>query len=742
MTEMVQRGAVSEQEAQAIARNRVVVLGMHRSGTSACTAALHSMGAHVGGEDELTGRSAENPVGFFERRDIRKVCDALLAAAAADWWKVAAFKPSLIPEEAAGKQARTLGAILSRLDAKGVWAIKEPRLCLLVPVLRDVLGDAVFVHIVRDPVEVAKSLRHRNGFTMQAGLALWEAYNAAVLRNTAGRPRLVLAYDELVADPAAVLGRLQADLAALGIALDNADAAVIAPELHRQHAAPSEQRALLTEAQARLWEHLRDGGGDAAFAVSNEALRVLREFEEDQAVLIGLKRRNAALETAAKGARVPGDETPDYAAAAKKLVRLEGTLTALAEEGVAKRDAELAESRTALAAAARQNAKLAEANAVLMQQLAQATAMSAYDGRAGAGRFELAMRVIARRDARWRRLLEKRDDLIDRLSRRLDKANADFDRLVRATRKAAEIGPLTRLRARVGSAVRTGDANPPATVHAVLANSEAKRLVARSKEQKTALPDTTRDVGRLPATIGISTRPVGRVAFVTAIAGGYDPVLDPSVVDLSADYVLFTDDPATRSDVWTTRSFDYVDADPTRTARYVKTHPHVYFPDYDRVIWVDANLRIDCLAEDLIPAEEEDADIITWRHPLRDCVYVEAEECILRAKDDELTIREHVKTLRGMGYPENNGLIESSVVAVSLRRSGVAAFLADWWRLIDNGSRRDQISFNPALSLHPAIRVGFLGEKGVEMRTDRRFTYRHHPFYGRRRAAMKGAESR
>ena len=75
----------------------ILVLGMHRSGTSALTGALGLCGAWVGEEPELTGANIENPRGFWERRDARQVCDRLLQTAGAEWWKVTNFDPEGIP---------------------------------------------------------------------------------------------------------------------------------------------------------------------------------------------------------------------------------------------------------------------------------------------------------------------------------------------------------------------------------------------------------------------------------------------------------------------------------------------------------------------------------------------------------------------------------------------------------------------------------------------------------------------
>src|SRR5690606_6956659 len=112
---------------------------------------------------------------------------------------------------------------------------------------------------------------------------------------------------------------------------------------------------------------------------------------------------------------------------------------------------------------------------------------------------------------------------------------------------------------------------------------------------------------------------------------------------------------------------------------------------------------------ELVGPENQGNDIVTWRHPLRDCIYDELTECILRGKDDPESMTRHVESLRQAGYPEKAGLIESSVMVYDHMKPSVQAFLATWWRLIDNGSRRDQLSFNPSLWQHPKVRLGYFG---------------------------------
>ncbi|HMB72541.1 MAG TPA: hypothetical protein VKQ06_03145, partial [Gammaproteobacteria bacterium] len=199
-------------------RNRqIVVLGMHRSGTSALTGALAGMGVHVGDTDELTPTSWENPRGFFERRDARKICDTLLHESGADWWKVSSFNPDNANFESLVAQRAAIRALVEQLNEHGTWALKEPRLCFLLPIFLSALNDPLAIIAIRHPVESARSLRRRNGFPIQAGLALWEAYTTALLRTGLSMDHVFVDFQSLIERPGTTLTGLADELSSRGI---------------------------------------------------------------------------------------------------------------------------------------------------------------------------------------------------------------------------------------------------------------------------------------------------------------------------------------------------------------------------------------------------------------------------------------------------------------------------------------------------------------------------------------------
>lgn len=244
---------------------QLVILGMHRSGTSGVTRLLNLAGAWFGPDGIATEANEENPRGFWERRDVREVCDGLLHSGGHDWWKLADFDLAALPAEGRDRWTARFGEILEgELDHHRPWVVKEPRLCLLFPVLRPLLDAPVCVHVTREPLEVAQSVHRRNGFSRQAALALWELHTVAAFAASEGLPRVLVRYEDLMADPVATTARLLTDLEALGVTglhpvPDDEVHAFISADLHRQHQDPSARHGRLNLDQAALAAAIDDG---------------------------------------------------------------------------------------------------------------------------------------------------------------------------------------------------------------------------------------------------------------------------------------------------------------------------------------------------------------------------------------------------------------------------------------------------------------------------------------------------
>ena len=280
---------------------QVVVLGMHRSGTSALARVLNLMGLYFGGEGSSTGRNVENAKGFWERRDVRTLNDQILLAADSDWDCVSQFDPERIPDSVRARYVSLATDITMDLDAHRPWFMKEPRMCVLLPIWREAMELPVCVHVCRNPVAVARSLEVRNEIPIAVGLALWELYNVRALAASADLPRVFSSYEDLLARPGEVVARLRSGLVRHGSyplrepAEDELTAA-LDRNLRHQRASGSALKAA-TPQQRRLYDLLTGATADPAIVestpeVSQSSLDVLREYEK----AVDLAGRRSAIE--------------------------------------------------------------------------------------------------------------------------------------------------------------------------------------------------------------------------------------------------------------------------------------------------------------------------------------------------------------------------------------------------------------------------------------------------------------
>ena len=263
----------------------VIVLGMHRSGTSAVTQLLEALGLFVGEEQDIKEKSWQNPHGFFERHDVRLISEALLKSVDADWWKVRTFRPAAIPDSIVADQLVEIEAVLAKLSAHGRWVLKEPRLCVLLPIFLKSIERPLIVFVFRNPMEVAKSLRRRNGIPTFAGLVLWEQYNIAALRASKNLDRVMLNYEDLVGAPAettALLAQATADWSGMPVNDTDEAAATIDPNLRRETAPEDLTASVLSNEQHALWAALLSGKAETVPSLSKRSSHILKEFEQDE----------------------------------------------------------------------------------------------------------------------------------------------------------------------------------------------------------------------------------------------------------------------------------------------------------------------------------------------------------------------------------------------------------------------------------------------------------------------------
>lgn len=259
-------------------RRALLVLGMHRSGTSALTGVLGKLGVDLG-PDLIAGRS-DNPFGFFEHREIVEINDAALSAVASSW-DDPFFLPKL-PRRVELELVDSLDNLLVRdFSNASTFAIKDPRVCrfpeLYLAAIKRLGVIAIPIVAVRSPLEVAQSLSKRNHLDVEHVSWLWLRHTINAVTAAEMKVDNLLFYDRLIGAPETELLRL-ARLAGLGSdAIARHAASVrnfVSPDL-RHHSEPTGQQAppIIHNAQGaaeRLFHGLRNANSDSDVAKATE----------------------------------------------------------------------------------------------------------------------------------------------------------------------------------------------------------------------------------------------------------------------------------------------------------------------------------------------------------------------------------------------------------------------------------------------------------------------------------------
>lgn len=235
----------------------VIVLGMHRSGTSLVAGSLQAAGVHLG---EVNDEAPFNKKGNKEHTAVRNLNDRILAANGATWRS----PPSGQLNWDDGQRAEARAIIQGFDDGPQPWGFKDPRTIWTIEGWLGLVPHARLVGVFRAPALSAQSLASRLGdlfVDFDQGLDLWARYNSELL---ALFDRLGFPLVEFT-EPAATLEQLMRTYGALG--LGKPEQEFLAPNLIHQReshgAVPTDARELydrLRDAQAR-WSrsHGTDG---------------------------------------------------------------------------------------------------------------------------------------------------------------------------------------------------------------------------------------------------------------------------------------------------------------------------------------------------------------------------------------------------------------------------------------------------------------------------------------------------
>jgi hypothetical protein len=291
----------------ASARPRIiVVLGMHRSGTSVTTNLLNAFGVPL--SDDLMPATEHNQKGYFESKEISAIHDQILAVMGMDWkttsvdvpfpsnwWLSAPVQPLKEKLKAIARNELT--------ENNGLWGFKDPRTARLLPVWLQIIDelelDAKFILCSRDPNEVAGSLYAREQIDPMLAELIWLEHNADAVTRLPGRIDAIVEYSKWIDDP---IEQTRYMLERVGLEWKGSDAElerivreVVSPDLRHQKSASGAFKLPFT---ALMYDALKRRDL-AQLASLSEILNVSKGFAH---VLLGhstqrMRARIAQLET-------------------------------------------------------------------------------------------------------------------------------------------------------------------------------------------------------------------------------------------------------------------------------------------------------------------------------------------------------------------------------------------------------------------------------------------------------------
>jgi GT2 family glycosyltransferase len=246
----------------------ILVVGMHRSGTSLLSGLLHGLGFSSSGA--LIAADHNNPEGYFERADVTAIQERLLTDLGR-WWPTATallpLPPSWLIEPCTEHAHQALVQLLQAEPAQVPIALKDPRSSRLLPFWRRIACELHrplrLILAVRDPEEVITSLVKRDGpvtgMTVERAADLWLQHNEEVLIHSVGLPLLLVDYSRWF-EPTAAADQLQSIARFCDLStLPSDQQAALLQHIRPEHRRSIPEQPLAPAACTAFYRHLQQG---------------------------------------------------------------------------------------------------------------------------------------------------------------------------------------------------------------------------------------------------------------------------------------------------------------------------------------------------------------------------------------------------------------------------------------------------------------------------------------------------
>lgn len=177
------------------------------------TRLLHLCGLHLGAEEDLVPATADNQDGHWEHLQFQEINERLLNEFGGGWDRPPHVAPGWERDQRVAVLSDRAASLLRQFEGREPWGWKDPRTSLTLPFWSQLVPGLRAVVCVRNPLEVAISLRRRGLCSYAMGLNLWETYNRRLLESIEHATPIFTHYDAYFHDPVAEIRRVTSHLA-------------------------------------------------------------------------------------------------------------------------------------------------------------------------------------------------------------------------------------------------------------------------------------------------------------------------------------------------------------------------------------------------------------------------------------------------------------------------------------------------------------------------------------------------
>ena len=174
------------------------------------------MGADISA-DLMPGVDSNNPSGFWESNEIYAIHNKLFKSIGIDWFNLSS---EIIKDgdKAALSEFKNAAEVILKeeFSRTRILVIKDPRICILaqywIESIQSVNATPVAVLPIRNPMEVATSIRDRDNIDINYGLFLWLRHFLDSERHTRNLARSFCSFNDLIADWKGTVNKISRDI--------------------------------------------------------------------------------------------------------------------------------------------------------------------------------------------------------------------------------------------------------------------------------------------------------------------------------------------------------------------------------------------------------------------------------------------------------------------------------------------------------------------------------------------------